>query len=363
MLMRGNMDIIPDAIRFSYFIYVFIVMNIIMLSYIKNIEKVEIIKTLLYYVSIIVCFVGFVEIILQKQWTLILIEYFGINSDKVNIIPSIENYIRPISLIGNPIPLGMFCSCIGVLSLHHCIQYNSYKHTFVFIINALMVFLSFSRSSWLGFIISISVLLLMYVIAFYKKKILSKIWIITFVSTIVMLSITICMYLFIEESKIDRFNIRTAFFGRLENVKEDPNVLYRLIQWNRAITEVTTFSDAILFGYGPGSNWYYYGKGLSMEERKDPEIVTESPTFDNTFISILYQYGFFGILWVISLMIMYFIYLLKRYEFSEHWRIAVITGIVVNSLFFEIFPWNIGIYIFMFAATIPRNIRYKKSIF
>lgn len=317
LAVRGGYTMLQDYIWFNYFIVVSFSAYLLLKAWAMNRRQMERVLRFVLFCSFIVCGMEFYEIR----------DYHSLDSASLGSTSALaesDTNFRPSSVIGNANPLATFCAAIVVLTFNRLLIRVSSLDLVAFLVNIGGTLLSLSRGGWVGLLSGLCVSVALHAFG-AQRQLLRKGLIVAAICVLIG-----CLAL-------GNANSVSSLTGRFSETMQDRNSLYRLEQWQGAWRELANDYGALAFGMGPGSAAAYYRRGLSDEEMR--EVVVGASTFDNTGISILFQYGVLGL--VLSLVPFAWLAgrVIRLRDPTEYWRIGVGAVILISCIFYEIFPY------------------------
>ena len=205
-----------------------------------------------------------------------------------------------------------------------------------FVINFVGLLLTFSRSAWLGFLIGFIILIPLVIKKYGRSGLfnLSKfILIIILISSIVVLG------------------LKEPIFSRFDNNRLEVKSVQERLDYNKEAGQIIK------------SNWLL-GVGIKnytlavKEEIDSNRAVFNYQPVHNVFLLALAETGILGLIFFVSLLIYFFIDLLKRQSYG---KISLIFAIVIIMLF-DHWWWsmNFGLLLFWFVLGISFKNNYEK---
>lgn len=333
---------LQDYIWFNYFVIVSLSAYLLLRAQITDYVRLEGTLKMLLCCSLLVCGYEFFEIAAQHRLEAGQIgSGFNINSANLDY--------RPASLIGNANPLATFTAGIVVLSFNRLLERLSMLDMAAFLSNLIATLYSLSRGGCVGLAIGAGVSIGLHLWCSKGRFRGKACWIVVIVGLSAFVT-------------IGYGNVVGPLANRFAAMLQDYNSRYRLEQWRGALRDLTGDYGAAIVGKGPGSAAAYYRQGRSKEEME--ESFVDSPTFDNTGLSILYQYGLVGLS---ASMIPFFRVtrrVLRLRDSREIWRVGVSAVVVISCFFYEIFPYFACTYVLLlcFVWPIPfRDVSYRRA--
>lgn len=236
-----------------------------------------------------------------------------------------DAYIRINSSLRGPNPLGAFAVIVGTISLGRFYHSNQKKvkidksNLLITGLAGLMLLASFSRSAWLGGVVSI-ILLMIY---FWKKS--KRAVIVSLLSGLIILAgiFTVLIIRDDNHSLVDEFEHLVLHDNVEVNIPGSDEEHQSSIQ-----TAFAAISDRPLLGHGTGSSG-----SASLLRNDDRKIIIE-----NQFLMVWYELGLVGVMIFIVLfgVVLYFLY-----KFRRHWLSLAIfssgVGLMIVGLFLPVF--------------------------
>jgi len=257
--------------------------------------------------SLIISLLGLIRYYVNSDFLFIRPDILKL--DQYNPIFESLKFKRFTSLSLNPNECGIILVC-GILALFYKVSSQKNKFINIFLISILTfcLFLTYSRSSWIGLLSGLGVM-------FFAEKRTRKI--------IIMVAVIIILIF---------LNSETLRLRIIEGGLWNP----RFINWSYAFNEVTSKENYFLFGFGIGT----IGGKISFNQ--------SFTTLDNYFLTIFYEAGLIGLV----LFVLIFLCTLKKanyiYKFSLNAKsaYALIIAFFVSNLFSPTIstPWGNAIF-------------------
>lgn len=246
---------------------------------------------------------------------------------------SMSYFGRPASTFGHPIAYGAFASSIIII----CLTYNIKSTIRYFALSASIVGLvaSGSRSSIIPLTFIICYILIRQLIKINRRTKFKKYHVMLFLASILFLAIfTVYGLSFIK--------IPTVDITRYQNIQESYSAIYRISQWSEAYRLITFSPTTFLWGHGPGAS-----TELLNATRL---ILLDGPkTFDNTFVTLAYDYGIVGVLIIVFAI---------TYAISAPGNVTgklMLIFLLMNSMFFDAFLWPSFISLLIISIIFNQN--------
>ena len=295
------------------FIYLLLCIFIIIVTKAKKaLPHPDIFLGITLFSSILVAFFGLYEKFVNPE----VVNFYKINYASVvkNLgIPGFPR-VRIASTLGNPINLGLFLN-IGILSALYFLEVSKKSITKLISLLSIPLFViiilfTLSRVAYLSLFILFSFYFL-YKILSLKRASKRIIFIGLFLLLIGALYLTI--------HKIDLFRLRTAQILEQSSLSEEP----RFEKWSY-IWEV--LSDNIFI--------FLYGKGLGNSGTSG--LKGEYIIIENTYLSILYELGVFGLLFFIITVLCFLINVINLY-FNNQGDKKIRTFAIISLIYLVVF--------------------------
>lgn len=263
----------------------------------------------------------------------ILINYLNLleNSYSYNFGTSLY---RTFSVFGHPIIAGIFFSILFFLNHYFLKSPIKFLIQFIVLIN---IYSTMSRSSWIGFVFGMIVFIS---IRFSSLKnetnILEKRWPYKRVAHFLVSILLIGIVLLVSSQYFDDFFIQILerFGDSISRNSTDYSNLQRTGTIN-LIVQTMLKSDFLTLIFGNGFNT------SNSFMLANPIYINDFSSTDNTYLSILFEYGLIGILSVayIFVRLIYKLFTVKRRSPVHEVAIICVIVIAISAFFFEIPGW------------------------
>lgn len=280
-------------------------------------------------------------------------------------------YYRVSGAMQHPIVMGNFL--VVNIFFNYMIYKISKRKIYIVtsIINMLALFFTFSRSSYLSFVISLFFYSILSLIENYNVKYLKKksLWLF-----IVVILIIINILIIVTSLSLDGKTIYEVIVNRFINLFNEPSLYQRSSGIQFVIDTMYRYSHLInfFFGYGYGSLSY------TLRNQNISLYLTDFYVIDNQYFTFFYEIGFIGLFLLLFGVLMIFIktikliFLTKGKSILLKFVLVTFLSILLNIIFYEGFYWTSINFILSFILAflnyvylndISKYSKYNKSTF
>lgn len=258
--------------------------------------------------------------------------------DELAISPSYKSTgdaSRSAAIMGHPILYSAYC----MVAITVAIAIRSKWSTLIWVSAGLGLILSGSRSAW----VATALVLALYVIARRPKPTPGGLGIAFVAITVVMAAAVF------TPGAVD--NVYGTLSGRLNDLAESESALARILRTDLAWQQITDSSETFFLGLGPGALVAYFAQNAVGDNL--------AKTFDNSYLTLWYEYGFFGAAALSTL-----VFLTLAHKGAATGKLLII-GVATQIFLFDFYQWPLMLAALALAVALreetPARIEHNKA--
>lgn len=251
-------------------------------------------------VSVLISIIAIAEYLAKDYLKIdrVLSDVLGIELDDSLFRRDADSF-RSLSTCGNPLFLGTFAAVMGTISFGFYQQSASFYFLLAFFVNMGGTFVSMSRSSWLALAFGITSIVMMRA---SKRSRLSARHYVQIGLAVVLIAVLLTLPLMNSNQSL-LSHLSELLIQRFAGLEDSISLTHRLASPQMAFTNMMDNPLSLIWGFGIGGENQFFLDVFGVFLRDVPSSdVMLIRTFDNTFVTVTYCFGFLGLfyfLWLI----------------------------------------------------------------